>query len=74
MYLASIWAIFFTNPSGHTGAEFREKRKEDSSRFVLVVFSFSNLCSEPGLPDFSWYKHTKMGKYTKRPQAIPNGH
>jgi hypothetical protein len=32
----------------------------------------------PGLPDFSWSKHTKMGKlyqmatnYTKRPQIIP---
>jgi hypothetical protein len=34
-----------------------------------------------GLPDFSWFKNTKMGKiyqmttnYTKRPQTIPNGH
>jgi hypothetical protein len=34
-----------------------------------------------GLPDFSWSKHTKMGKlyqmtanYTKRPRVIPNGH
>jgi hypothetical protein len=28
----------------------------------------------PGLPDFSWSKHTKTGKiYKKRPQTIPNG-
>jgi hypothetical protein len=34
-----------------------------------------------GLPDFSWSKHTKMGKVyqittncTKRPYIIPNGH
>jgi hypothetical protein len=26
-----------------------------------------------GLPDFSSSKHTKMGKYTKWPQTIPNG-
>jgi hypothetical protein len=35
---------------------------------------------KPGLPDFSWSKHTKMGKMyqmatnnTKRPQIMPNG-
>jgi hypothetical protein len=27
-----------------------------------------------GLPHFSWYKHTKMEKYTKWLQTIPNGH
>jgi hypothetical protein len=27
-----------------------------------------------GLPDFSWSKIPKRGKYTKLPQNIPNGH
>jgi hypothetical protein len=27
-----------------------------------------------GLPDFSWYKIPKRGKYTKLPQNIPNVH
>jgi uncharacterized ion transporter superfamily protein YfcC len=27
-----------------------------------------------GLPDFSWSKHTKMGKFTKWMQTVPNGH
>jgi hypothetical protein len=30
--------------------------------------------SQSGLPDFSWYKIPKWGKYTKWPQNIPNGH
>jgi hypothetical protein len=28
----------------------------------------------PGLPDLSWYKIPKLGKYTKSPHNIPNGH
>jgi hypothetical protein len=38
------------------------------------------LDSAPGLPDFSWFKLTKMGKiyqmnttYAKRPEGIQNG-
>jgi hypothetical protein len=27
-----------------------------------------------GLPDLSWSKHTKTGKYSKRSQTIPKGH
>jgi hypothetical protein len=29
---------------------------------------------QTGLPDFSWSKIPKWGKYTKLPQNIPNGH
>jgi hypothetical protein len=48
---------------------------------VVTTTNVAESNNVTGLPDFSWSKHTKMGRiyqiatnYNKQPKIIPNGH
>jgi hypothetical protein len=60
-------------PSGNPGSDTRCPEEGGPNRYPICH-------SAAGLPDFSWSKHTKMGKiyqmttnHTKRLYIIPNG-
>jgi hypothetical protein len=49
-------------------------RKDIVIRIHLTTSADVARTYNAGLPDFSWFKIPKQGKYTKLPQNIPNGH
>jgi hypothetical protein len=49
---------FFFSFAAHPNYDKKERKKETRSRFGAC----SNAIGAAGLPDLSWYKHTKTGK------------
>jgi hypothetical protein len=57
--------LAFVFAGGVSLTSFDRLENEDIRRQLRNSWSSFPLSLETGLPDFSWSKHTKVGKYTK---------
>jgi hypothetical protein len=58
-----------------SNVDFKEIQFDDVCMYIFSEETWKPNHFSSGLPDFSWSKHSKLGKkYNKWPQTIPNGH